>query len=404
MRILFVNERLGHFGGVEQNVALTAAALRARGHACFLAYGMRTGRDEATYAESFDGCYACADLAANASVADARAMPDILEKTTPHAIYVHKAPRIAPFTAFQGAVRVVRMVHDHDLCCPRSYKYYAWNGVICQHPAGWRCWLDAAFAARDRTSPFGIRWVSISQRIAEMRANWGLDALLAGSRFMRHELIQNGFPPERVHIVPPCVHDQKEPATPVPEAPNILYVGQFLRGKGVDLLLQALARLKTPFQARLAGVGNAETSLRRLCADLGLAHNVSFVGWLDNEGLNSLYQWAKIVAVPSRWAEPFGMVGIEAMQRGRPVVAFDVGGIPDWLTDGETGLLVRELDPACLAAAIETLLNDAPRAADMGRNAREHVARRFGFAQYVDSIERHLGAHDPCRSNLCGSA
>lgn len=391
MRVLFVNERLGRFGGVEQNVADTALALRARGHQCRLAYTMATGRGEDEYARCFDECL---QLPSDAVSADAPAGPELAEAVAsfaPDVIYLHKLPRVAAFAPYLGRTRVVRMVHDHDLCCPRGYKYFAISGRVCSHKADWRCWLDGAFLARDRSSRTGVRFVGIGHKLREMRANRGLDALLVGSRFMRDELLQNGFRPERVHILPPTVPSRPgPPPTAVPDAPHVLFVGQLLRGKGVDLLLDALAQLQRPFSATIVGAGNAEAKLKERCRSLGLNDRVRFIGWIDNSGLAPFYAEAKVVVVPSRWPEPFGMVGLEAMRHGRPVVGFDVGGIPDWLRDGETGYAVPEQDTAAFAQAVDRLLGDTALANRFGRNARQYAQDQFSYEDYLNRIEAIL--------------
>ncbi len=279
------------------------------------------------------------------------------------------------------------MVHDHDLCCPRRHKYYLLNGRVCHHKAGWRCYLDGAFLAR---TPTGVTWVSIGRKLKDMHRHRRLDALLVGSRFMKRELVQNGFPEEKVHIVPPVVRLEHLRPSPLPDEPRLLYVGQLIRGKGVDLLLRALTHVRCPFTATIVGTGNAEPHLRALCHRLGLDERVRFQGWVDHDDLDRFYREAKVVAVPSRWPEPFGLIGLEAMHHGRPVVAFAVGGIPDWLVHDVTGLLVPEQDVVTFGKAVERLLTHTDMAASYGRAARERVQKHYSFERYLDRLEIHL--------------
>ena len=113
---------------------------------------------------------------------------------------------------------------------------------------------------------------------------------------------------------------------------------------------------------------------------------------MNPQDLGDYYARAKLVAVPSRWPEPFGMIGLEAMHYGRPVVAFRVGGIPDWLEDGATGLLVPEQDVRAFAAALEKLLGDPPLCAQLGAQAQERVRTKFRFENYLDRLEGFLSA------------
>ena len=376
MRILFVNEKCGYFGGIEQNVADTAAGLRGRGHVCTLAFQEATGRLVDEYRGIFDECVPMQPF----EKAVARARPDV--------IYIHKAD-VQALGEMPAGVRRVRMVHDHDLCCPRRHKYYAWNGRICHQPAGWRCYLDLAFLGRG-TGPAKIAFVSIGEKLREMRVNRDLPLLLAGSGAMRSELLQNGFSAEQVRILPPVVRMPERAMSPIPRENRILYVGQLIRGKGVDLLLEALSHAVCDFELTIAGTGNALDRLKALCAKLGLTSKVSFAGWVNPGDLGSFYAAAKLVVVPSRWPEPFGMIGLEAMHYGRPVVAFNAGGISDWLQDGVTGLLAPEQDVKALAAAIERLLRDDELCSQMGRQAQAVVRSKFTFDGYLDRLESLL--------------
>ncbi|MBW1779229.1 MAG: glycosyltransferase family 4 protein [Deltaproteobacteria bacterium] len=388
MNILFVNEICGYFGGVEQNIADTAEGLRKRGHTCYLGYGETSERGFESYRALFQETFPCREAGAGEN--GAQPLDHILGRVSPDIIYLHKVSGTGPYLHLLSRTRIVRMVHDHDLCCPRRHKYFMINGRICHHKLDLRCWLDGAFLGRSHTSPIGFTFVNIGHKRREMRRNYGLNALLVGSRFMREELLQNGFPPEKVHIVPPVVRMENPAPSPLPEDPRILYVGQLIRGKGVDLLLQALPRLTCDYTARIVGTGNAEPKLKALSKELGIERNVDFCGWVPNDALGSFYSSARVVVVPSRWPEPFGMIGLEAMHHGRPVVAFNVGGIPDWLEHRVTGLLVPEQDVGALAASIEEVLSDPGLGPNLGKKGLERVHTRYAFERYLDHLEGYL--------------
>ena len=112
-----------------------------------------------------------------------------------------------------------------------------------------------------------------------------------------------------------------------------------------------------------------------------------FTGWLDQGGVEALYARAAVVVCPSVWNEPFGLVGLEAMAHSRPVAAFAVGGVPEWLTDGETGFLAPRRDTAALGAAVERLLRDPELAARLGRGGRRSLETRFSRERHMDLLE-----------------
>ena len=201
----------------------------------------------------------------------------------------------------------------------------------------------------------------------------------------------NGIAGEKIEVVHPVPAALQRPrAMAVSEVPEVLFVGQVIRGKGVDLMLKALSCLMGEWQATIVGEGNHLESCKQLAEQLGISERVRFAGWVPHAQLDEYYRSARMLVVPSRWPEPFGMVGIEAMARGRPVVAFANGGIPDWLDHEHTGFLVAEADLSGMASAIQALLDDVALADRMGRAGSEHVQKSFSHKVYLNQIKQHM--------------
>src|SRR5262245_37626614 len=130
MRLLFVHERFGAFGGAEANVLLTATELKRRGHAVSLLHGARTGVDEGPWQETFPDRYALA------SGRPADVARQATGEVRPDAVFLHKLADLDVLTTLaDGDAPVVRMVHDHDLYCLRGYKYNPLNRQICTRAA-----------------------------------------------------------------------------------------------------------------------------------------------------------------------------------------------------------------------------------------------------------------------------
>ncbi len=117
-----------------------------------------------------------------------------------------------------------------------------------------------------------------------------------------------------------------------------------------------------------------------------MQERVAFAGWLGPEQLAHELAEASIVAIPSLWPEPFGLVGIEALAAGRPVVASATGGVEEWLDDGRTGLCVPAGDAKALAEALSELLADPARQQEMGAAGRRDVAERFTESRHVAAL------------------
>jgi len=178
---------------------------------------------------------------------------------------------------------------------------------------------------------------------------------------------------------------------PLPfETPRFLCLGRVIADKGFDLALTAFASVVERFPyARLviAGDGPAKTDLMQLSVELGLTDSVEFAGWVAPEKIPELMNNATAVIMPSRWAEPFGLVALQAAQMARPVVATHIGGLPEVVIHGETGILVENEDVDALGEAIAFLLEHPKAAIQMGRNAHTRAQEIFGLSRCLDAYE-----------------
>lgn len=191
-------------------------------------------------------------------------------------------------------------------------------------------------------------------------------------------VIHNGLPWPEVEPTP-------LPMTP----PRLLCLGRLVPEKGFDLALTAFEQIRAKFpQAQLvvAGDGTAKAELEQQAHGLGLADSVQFLGWVEPDAVPDLINSAALVIMPSRWAEPFGLVALQAAQMARPIVATRVGGLPEVVTDSVTGRLVKP-DSDSIAEAVLMLLNDPSRATQMGLTARRKAQEKFSLAGCVDAYE-----------------
>ncbi len=391
MKILFVNEKAGFFGGVEQNIYDSALALEKRGHELYFAYGEEC-RDLETMTAPFKSSVLCSELNVNPSKNfNSNDIELLINDLKPDVIYIHKLFSVKLLDKFIGKIRTVRMIHDHDLCCPRRHKYFFFNKRICNKPVGWFCFLDLGFIKKNPASKFKIGFKCILKVKKEIKNNKNIDKLIVGSSYMKNELQMNGINSSKIITIPPTYAPvSNEPATPVPDTNTILFVGQLIKGKGVDILLEALSFVNEKFHLKIAGAGNAKEELKVLAQKLGLDENVEFLEWVPPDKISELYKWARIIAVPSRWPEPFGMVGVEAMRVGRPVVAANSGGIPDWLHNNKNGLISDPTDPKQLAGNLDILLKDIDKCRKMGENGSQMAKELFSPDDCAGKLESAL--------------
>ena len=191
------------------------------------------------------------------------------------------------------------------------------------------------------------------------------------------------------------VHYGIEPGPPPPAppgGPRLAIVGRLIPIKGHEVLLEAVrrARDEVPGLAlEIAGDGPLETQVRATVTRLGLDDRVTFLGRVALPG--PVYERAEIVVVPS-FGEGFGMVALEAMERGRAVIASDVGGLPEIAAEGHTGMLVPPGDVEALARAIAELTGDPVRAAELGAAGRVRALQEFSQERCTGRIAALYGA------------
>lgn len=195
-----------------------------------------------------------------------------------------------------------------------------------------------------------------------------------------------GFDAARFEVVHYGIAAGAEPPAP-PAAPKLLSVGRLIPIKGHELLLRSFAEARRDVPAlelEVAGEGPLRAELDALAVQLGVGDAVRFVGRVSP--IAPAYERAAVVVVPSL-GEGFGMVALEAAERGRAVIASAVGGLPEIVDDGRTGILVPSGDVSALSAAIVDLTIQLERAAAMGRAARERALQEFSLDRCADRID-----------------
>ena len=185
------------------------------------------------------------------------------------------------------------------------------------------------------------------------------------------------------------------PAPLAMEPPRLLCVGRIgtIDEKGFDVAIAAMPAVLERFpSARLAiaGDGPARPALERLARDLAVVDHIAFLGWIHPDRVLELMNESTIVLMPSRVAEGFGLVALQAAHMARPVVASGVGGVAEVVVHGETGVLVEPNDADALADAIVALLADPDRAARLGRAGRRRAETDLGWERHVDAYDALL--------------
>lgn len=210
-------------------------------------------------------------------------------------------------------------------------------------------------------------------------------AMLAEARRLAPDITPRSFVICHGHDAPALL-----PA-PLPfDPPRLLCLGRLVHAKGFDLAVTAFCDILHRFpevRLAIAGVGPARPVLERQVGELSLTDRVDFLGWIEFENMPALFNSATIVLMPSRMVEGFGLVALEAALMARPVVATRVGGLPEVIADGQTGVLVERDDSHALAEAISHLLDHPEVATRMGEAARRRAQELFSSKRHVDAFD-----------------
>lgn len=374
MKILHVNDHYTAYGGVEQYLLSVVELLAAGGHENVILYQL----DEPGTIEQ--GLWPAYQLPPSSDGAQlATFLKSIITAEQVDAAYIHHVASAEVVTAVVRALPAVVYVHGFTAVCPGMAKYFRRGNEICERPFGWACVpLHYLRRCSDARHPASI--ARIMQNTARLK-NALLQAqhLIVASRYMRALLTQNGFDGSRVVILPPhfLADDTVLEWKPPEAADTVLYSGRLEIEKGVPYLLRAVAELPKTVQLVVAGDGTLRTEYEQMSVALGISDRVLFTGWLGRADLDRWYSRSTAVVLPTICPEAFGKVGIEAMTWGRPVVAFNVGGISDWLEHGVNGILVNPRSVRQLSQAISNLLQDPNRCASMGRAGQRIAIERY---------------------------
>jgi glycosyltransferase involved in cell wall biosynthesis len=243
----------------------------------------------------------------------------------------------------------------------------------------------------------GSRDTSPRERIGlERRLCRTVDHVVATCRDEVRELEALGLPAARASVIP-CGVDVRafRPTTTEPDGRlRLLSIGRLVTRKGVGNVIEALAQLPD-VELMIAGGPRRDAleadpevqRLRRLAERLGVQDRVRFLGSVARSDIPALMSAAEVV-VTVPWYEPFGIVPLEAMACGRPVVGSAVGGLLDTVVPGVTGDLVAPRHPAALARVLRSLLDDAPRRAAYGRAGRERAVTHYQWSRVAELTEQ----------------
>ena len=326
-------------------------------------------------------------LAATASRPAQDALHRLLDAAPPDVAHVHHVFEGLTLSVVDvlltRRVPVVMTLHDYKPVCP-NYRLYT-GGRPCQRCLGGGYWNVLRHRCLEGPAWRGVA-AAVDAYRRRMRRLWErVDLFVAPSRYLRDRVVAGGLPAGRVTVVPNPVELPPDPPPTARRGPaRFLYTGRLVAEKGLDDLLIAAASLRGRATVELFGEGRLAEALQARVAAEELP--VRLHGFVGRDRLARELTAATATVLPARWPENCPLAILEAAALGVPAVASAVGGIPELVDDGRTGLLVPAGDPATLAAALAALTADPARVAALGRAARRRVAARHHPGDHADAL------------------
>lgn len=309
------------------------------------------------------------------------ALRRIFAREKPEIVHAHNwiLHSFLPLKAW-SRVPFVLSVHDYSLACVQ--KRLMLNGIPCSGPSLRKC-LDCA---SDHYGNLKGKVTTVNHRLFDSAVRAAVDIFLPVSMAtaMGNGLVEKQLPFE---IIPNFVPDEIDPPTDdldayisqLPREGYLLFVGDLSLDKGVGVLLRAYAALQNPPPLVLIGRRSDKTPNN-------LPENVFLLNSWPHGAVMEAWRRSSIALAPSVWPEPFGIVAIEAMAMGRPVIGSRIGGLIDILIDGKTGFLVPPGDSASLAQAMKRLIDEQSLRERLGQGALQR-AQNFRASIIVPRIE-----------------
>lgn len=393
MRILIAHEALAGGGGVETYLETVIPALRARGHdVAFVHYNRRSAAGPTRLEFDSIPSFGVEDAGLSQVIGEIR-------RWAPDVCFSHNMRPLDVDEALLQEWPVVKMMHGYFGTCISGQKCHASpQASACERSFGAACLVLYGPRRCGHLRPLRMlndyRW-NVRQRTLFDR----YAAVVVASAHMADEYQRSGLAADRVTAIPLFSPWTISGARMDTTVPTVLFAGRITALKGARLLADAVAeaqtRLNAPLRLIVAGEGPERAALEKRTKALNL--EASFTGWVTGSERLALFRRSSVLAIPSVWPEPFGLVGLEAASVGVPTVAFDVGGIWEWLRDGFNGRLVNpEGGAPAFGAALAGVLADSRTLASLSAGA---VARARDL-----TVARHVTRIEPILARAAGTA
>jgi glycosyltransferase involved in cell wall biosynthesis len=303
----------------------------------------------------------------------------LVRKENPNIAHVHKirntlTPSIL-YALKKERVPVVQTLHDYRVVCPNYNMYDPNMFKICEACRGHRYFNAVRMKCQKSSYLIGLN-IAIESYLYHFLKTYEntIDLFISPSSFLRNKMIEFGIDENKIVHIPNFINSSEY--TPNYSNSNyILYFGRLEKHKGLETFIAAMKHVKAS-KLYLVGEGSYRNMLERYSKKNNMK-NVVFLGFVTRKKLIELVRFSLFTVLPSEWYENCPMAVLESFAFGKPVIGANIGGIPDLIDDGSTGMLFDSGDVDDLAEKINYLLINKNLVVKMGRNARKMVEEKY---------------------------
>jgi glycosyltransferase involved in cell wall biosynthesis len=374
MKVLLVHDYFDETGGAERIVIATKKILEENGHTVLL------------YAPVSPGSFVSAVFSLRHFFSLLREIrgfkPDIMHV---HSIYRNVSPSVL-LAAKRMKVPIVMTLHDFQIVCPKT-SLVGKNLQDCETGFDYQCFYSNCYPRKPLNRTYqGLKAIKLSLHRSIIR------------RTVRHffspsvcllDWARKNLGVDNVSLLPNFTASEHRPLPKPPQKNTLLFVGKLTEQKGVDVLINAVVRVRAIIpgvRLKIVGDGPEEQKLKQLAASLQVSELITFTGNLSNAQVMKEIDDALCVVVPSKYVENCSLVGIEALSRGKIIIASNIGGLPDLVDDNVSGFLVRPNDPDDLSGKIIHVMQNYSLLPEMGARARDKYLKSFTKLAYSRTL------------------
>lgn len=385
MKIVQISKECSSNGGVGTYVCNLLSALESSGHDVSIIHADLNAdcslkRTRQFYIKNFDHYGSRKQCEQSASL-----VMKILKSIQPDIVHIQGCNNFYLESEIRKEFHAIKTLHTYDFC-PSGNKFHHASQKVCVHPTGSLCVPRMIFKRCLLSKRPNVIWQHYRRAVEANKNNSEYKKLIVASEYVKMQAIASGYPADQIDVIPYYTNLPSINSEFTGSENKILFVGRIVPEKGLRKLLLAFSQLQTSSQLIIAGDGAGLSKIKTFSRKLGIENRVCFSGWAEANQKEELYRSASVVVIPSGWPEPFGIVGIEAMSYAKPVVAFQTGGISEWLDDGKTGFLIAPHDVSEMSKKIDLLLQQKNLATEMGTAARVKVEGNFSEASHLRRI------------------